>query len=400
MGDPVVEFEFEKHVAALVASSTQALPSQLGISTGEDVARLRRDPSIQAALKKCDDTVDRLRRMQVQLEQAAAEINRQAAAIRSALEPVMSLPPEILSEIFKLIVHTPLCIDEEPDRVLRIAAVCRKWRYTALATRNLWALFDTSRTQAQQVAWLARSSPGPIDVLVKGQDWVAAPLPVTLCHEAFRWRSIMLLDVKSTVDYLDTLMKLPNLRNLQTINLALPGWYYPTDEVERDARDFQSTLPRLKSISIGYIAISNMSTIAENLTNLSLSNVAYPSVEWWKLLRSCQNLDILKLDNNEVLSSGSDRPDSALENIVLPRLQDLTISSDLDGLGDMIFDHVSAPALHSLDVCHYCRLDPSEPCLCMSLRPFVSSVFLSLHKTVSILYLPYHSLSVTTPSLP
>lgn len=378
MGDPLVLSEFDKHVAALVASSTQALPSQLDISVGEDVARLRRDSSIRSALKKCDDAVDKLALMRHVLERAAAEITRQTAAIRSSLAPVMSLPTELLSEIFSFVVHTPE-IKKRPLLILHIATVCKRWRYTALSTQNLWILCPTSLSESQQAVWVARSSPGPIDVDIIVYLGTAPPICPELRHQASRWRSITLCHGRGAkLDCLDTIMELPDLRNLQALSLTLAD-HNPIFNQKRDVRDFKSTFPKLKSVHIRFINISHLHTVAENLTFVSLYGVAYPFSEWWELLSSCPNLEILQLERNELLGFG---PETVLETIVLSKLRDLVIGHDDSRVGDVIFNHISAPMLRSFKTHRHCEsLDA-----CILMRPFVSNTLSRRN-----VYMPNHS---------
>ncbi|KAJ7797341.1 hypothetical protein B0H14DRAFT_3548551, partial [Mycena olivaceomarginata] len=88
----------------------------------------------------------------------------------SIVYPVLTLPPEMTSEIF---IH---CLPSEPEIVfpddapLLLTRVCRAWRQIAISTPALWATFVAEETDSiprlAEIAktWLKRAQKHPLSV--------------------------------------------------------------------------------------------------------------------------------------------------------------------------------------------------------------------------------------------
>ncbi|KAF7305526.1 F-box domain-containing protein [Mycena chlorophos] len=101
----------------------------------------------------------RIREIQERIEQLSAEKETLQRRLDGYSFPVLTLPNEITSEIFRHFLppypQSPPCSGSSSPTLL--AAVCRHWRNIALATPGLWCAISLDASPALVSSWLDRS---------------------------------------------------------------------------------------------------------------------------------------------------------------------------------------------------------------------------------------------------
>lgn len=93
------------------------------------------------------------------MEEECQKLVDERHALRGILSPLCRCPPEVLAEIFSLVVHS----NGRPDsRIVKISLVCKTWREVATGTPDLWnhldIMVDAGRIDVGKIArWLGRS---------------------------------------------------------------------------------------------------------------------------------------------------------------------------------------------------------------------------------------------------
>ncbi|KAJ7286312.1 hypothetical protein C8J57DRAFT_1708629 [Mycena rebaudengoi] len=100
------------------------------------------------------------------------------ATLRGIIVPIRKLPMELLARIFLMVVE-PKCCNQNPQisqgDVMRLSQVSAYWRKVAHSMPRLWATPITLRLKKKPTdgfiavtkAWMDRSSPLPIDIIIK-----------------------------------------------------------------------------------------------------------------------------------------------------------------------------------------------------------------------------------------
>ncbi|KAJ7024329.1 hypothetical protein C8F04DRAFT_1132158 [Mycena alexandri] len=144
------------------------------------------------------------------------------ATLRLFILPIGKLPPELLVEIFKIVVHTPLIVDSNMpswglipgdsgpalQKVLRLSQVSPYWRQLVHSTPQLWAEGVVGVNLNKELTdryldgldtLLTRSSPYPISMSIgRGSDISAAPskssqtLARNVASTARRWENLQI----------------------------------------------------------------------------------------------------------------------------------------------------------------------------------------------------------------
>ncbi|KAF7300780.1 F-box domain-containing protein [Mycena kentingensis (nom. inval.)] len=185
------------------------------------------------------------------LENRAAVFRAKKQELEAALAkisyPILSIPPEITSEIF---VCGTSSLDKFDNWPLVVAGVCRQWRQIALSTPSLWNNFvhilaDSATDPGNLLkTWIARSGALPLNVSlqcsISAQDTKAALAP--LCSEVLRWRSVVLEDIICH-DHHDEGLGFAGDEPEPTPLLALHG-RMPLHDVE------QNSWPALRSLTL------------------------------------------------------------------------------------------------------------------------------------------------------
>ncbi|KAJ6589377.1 hypothetical protein B0H19DRAFT_1103716 [Mycena capillaripes] len=231
--------------------------------------------------------------------------------------PVLTLPNEIISEIF---IHLSPTL---------LTQICGKWREIAITTPALWTTIAFSNIR-QVHTWLSRSGCCPLSIQIEEKDHkISKALRALVPHRA-RWERLDLSIVSSRIPTIQGPM--PLLRHL---HLSI--------EEEMDAFESIVTFreaPLLRTVIADYFALANVILPWTQLTSLTLVAV-YPS-ECVAALQ--QTLNLLHCELHVVLNGGVYTPGLHMR---LPCLKSLTIR-DYDEPVIGFLETFIVPALRSL----------------------------------------------------
>ncbi|KAJ7726497.1 hypothetical protein B0H16DRAFT_1592421 [Mycena metata] len=276
-----------------------------------------------------------------------------AAVLRHLVAPIRSLPAELLAEIFSLTIRDKELLFSSHRHhfqdAYRVSHVCSEWQQIALCTPQLWT--GTVAVTAKEAgadadglrAWLARSDPLPMPVLLQGLwDWEAHHLPPVLeelLRVAPRWR-ILHIDgslppifyqrlTGCTLDSLEAATLLPVYSNDIEIAISSLG-----------------VSPRLRKLEVN--ADPSFDLPWAQLTELTLT---YGSAsESLNILTQCINLVTLTLSADL---------DDAGTDVTLPSLRVLAfyLRSERQTQLSSLLDFLSAPVLEN---CNISIVSPKE----------------------------------------
>ncbi|KAF8207681.1 hypothetical protein K438DRAFT_342507 [Mycena galopus ATCC 62051] len=225
---------------------------------------------IESQICDLEDSIVTLR-----LEQALAQ-----QRLQSYIYPVLTLPPEIVSEIF---IHTlplyPYCpLFTGPFSPTSLTHICREWREIALSTPALWRAIPLSLDPddlpfEEQVRisdlWLKRSGSCRLSIRFDGDDEIGeyrgrvADVLTSVFPHATRWECLK-LEVSSY-----------QLRELEGSNMPLlrhlDMWLHEDSDVAIKAISFRD-LPLLRSVTLNGSAAAWVILPWDQLTSLVLSS--------------------------------------------------------------------------------------------------------------------------------
>ncbi|KAJ7690781.1 hypothetical protein B0H14DRAFT_3665206, partial [Mycena olivaceomarginata] len=146
---------------------------------------------------RLDALNNQIQNLQAKLAQLTRMRDETAESVRqhrSVLHPVRCVPPEILCEIFTLVL---LSADDSMARATapwRLGLICRSWRQAALSYPHLWCsitphLFPALETMETQ---LLRSSNTPLVVSWRGNQPVDSQFLAPVVVHCDRWRTLRL----------------------------------------------------------------------------------------------------------------------------------------------------------------------------------------------------------------
>ncbi|KAJ7187762.1 hypothetical protein C8R46DRAFT_1183515 [Mycena filopes] len=207
--------------------------------------------------------------------------------------PVLTLPPEIVSEIFTHFLPTyPDC--PSPTGALsptRLTQICRAWREISLGTPSLWRAIDLSpkvdrspaRIAQEFDTWVRRSGLCPMAVkfnFLPGAELSSEGLLTSIAAQRARLEHLVLL-LEDTESLHPFSGPMPRLRHL---DLKLDDYYRPDSAIlvfpESDAPllrtvllDFNPVLvalpwTQLTSLTLRYVFPSGCSPVLEQTPNL------------------------------------------------------------------------------------------------------------------------------------
>ncbi|KAJ7902878.1 hypothetical protein B0H14DRAFT_2492582 [Mycena olivaceomarginata] len=306
---------------------------------------------------------------------ASLELRRagllQSAKIQKALlSPIRRLPPEILGEIFSLVVHAifggpdpvnhPPWIRQAPWSLIR---VCRYWYAVALATPLLWSMIsvDLDRTGEQSGVsltelWLQRSKNLPlfVNIVREARARTVARKFGPVLHVALssseRWRTA------------DFSLDFPLLRQITTIHGHLSSLTtllfslalnHSDEDFDEAFRDVFAVAPQLRSLHAlcweQYFATPPFSFPWHQLTRVSSSFTTNTEA-----LCALQKLPAL-IECKLVFGSSEILPVHRHNTILLPYLRSLTLQIDCDHegtytKGTSLLDFLETPCLRSLTI--------------------------------------------------
>ncbi|KAJ7670189.1 hypothetical protein DFH06DRAFT_1321185 [Mycena polygramma] len=286
-----------------------------------------------------------------ELDAQIREVQRTLSALRtekaSALEqlaaykyPVLTLPNEIVSEIFSHFVPPassppPLRGDLSPTI---LTTICKKWGRIALTTPALWKAITFSGFHSEDLRkllrWLSRSRSSPLSLKVRGKFNLSQIFSAIVAHRA-RWER---LDCNMCSSHLSSMGDGPTplLRHLALVVDEKRPLNNPTPPTAtfRDA-------PMLRTAVLSSFAAANLILPWSQLTSLTLVRIT--PEEWVPVLEQTTNLvhcglEIVIPDDDFVLPT----------EVKLLRLETLTVTvaDEIEGC----LEAFVVPALRRLEV--------------------------------------------------
>ncbi|KAJ7075246.1 hypothetical protein B0H15DRAFT_956651 [Mycena belliarum] len=293
------------------------------------------------------------------LEFGHAESQPQVAAQPNAPYPVLTLPPEIILEIFERFLPNypgfPLVVG--PRSPLLLCRICRQWRQIALSTPALWtSILIKNINSPDQLellrAWLARSGDLPLSI------GIVATNNGPRCTEILQ-------------------AALAHCRRWEQAELIVPINIMPL---------LQAEMPLLRALTIGPVVVpvggDGVVSVFEHAPQLKrlthLDAVALYPHECAEILAEALNL----VHCSFMVLMSTDEIPVLPAPIPLPYLRHLTLLSDLSDTSDGDFSYMdllynfTLPALHTLHL--YEPFISTNPLL--HLHEFIARSGCSLHE--------------------
>ncbi|KAJ7653681.1 hypothetical protein DFH06DRAFT_1204464 [Mycena polygramma] len=327
---------------------------------------------------------DRLADLQAQitnLERSLRALRAENALVQARLDsftyPVLTLPSEIMLEIFvHFLPPRPLCPSlRGTESPIFLASICRKWREIALSTPTLWRAIpitlhatDTAfqRQHCMLEEWLERSRSGPLSIRIQS-SWRSRPRPgqplilkVPSFGHRTRWEHLTLFLVDPDLVISDDPM--PLLSHLDVYLDTRKAFTLPL-------------APRLRTVTLNATAASSLTLPWVQLTSVTLRGI-HPT-DCTPILQQTLNVVHCELRLIQGFGGGSDHPD-----LVLPSLKSLALFKESYHLPKSAVGYLNSfivPALLSLRIPErFLRTTSSGPV--DSLASFISKSGCSLQQ--------------------
>ncbi|KAK7026242.1 F-box domain-containing protein [Favolaschia claudopus] len=305
--------------------------------------------------------------LRVRLAEIDSEIEKLQARVHHALDaiiyPILSLPVEITSEIFKQHLIQFFGSPSEADVLpfvdlarardggpLLLSHVCRAWRSIALNMPSLWSRVrvsssetDPSDWQELLQCWLARAGNQSLDLdLTGGLDQnQTARLFSTVAPYSFQWRSFQC--------YWTNPVSIPN----EIIRGRIPCLYELRLWIKRDdvgpgkpeipIITAFSDAPALRKVELSYLAPKSVSLPWAQLTHLDLYGQAIDQAI--QVLHQTPNLERLSTD----LRTGRALHGVQPTPVVLGHVHELSLSNVFDNVTKYL-PYFTVPGLKTLNV--------------------------------------------------
>ncbi|KAJ7658177.1 hypothetical protein DFH06DRAFT_1131185 [Mycena polygramma] len=324
--------------------------SDLGISGHSTVAAqplsVGADTLTPRALReRLADIDNEIAELHKRLAHLATERKPIVEALRSAVYPVLSLPPEITAEIFLQyfngaeiggLIYPRVKAWPPPGGPLPLAGICRAWRDIALALHPIWSNFDilTSpnaipTTEKLLECWLPRAGNHPLDVSLRAQD----SLYTTLAPYFHQLRSLHCsVDSASTFPSHLFRGRVPLLATLAlSFNDTTDGLPTPIDAF--------ADCPQLRKVVLSYFTLPWVALPWGQLTHLDL--LEQTVAECVEILHHTPLLETLVVEL--VPSDEVPQAPVRLEHVHTLKFPEYEANTD-------ILDHVILPALTHLQL--------------------------------------------------
>ncbi|KAI0673333.1 hypothetical protein C8Q78DRAFT_617902 [Trametes maxima] len=293
--------------------------------------------------------------------------------------PILELPDEIITLIFRLVVWSSATADQATLHRVHLSWVCRRFRDVALADQTLWnsVWFRDPPPWTRSLTFIERAGTAPIDVRINDIDPPARP-----DRSATSARPLITVDQINLI--LDALLpKITQLRilvvvldNMQAIEVFMerfsragPPKIMERFEVHRRGAPYlwpkeKSTgvggrlpisryeIPNLRWLSLNGLPIDWNRFPLTNLRTIDLRRMCFQSCptskRWSQILAGCP--DLYKLSLDAAGPQWVDQRLSSIRPVSLPHLRDLIIG-DMSCLFALhIFAHMDAPNIMSLSL--------------------------------------------------
>ncbi|KAJ6589467.1 hypothetical protein B0H19DRAFT_1103917 [Mycena capillaripes] len=292
--------------------------------------------------------------------------------LASYIYPVLTLPNEIVSEIFLQTLDPSGSSLSGPSSPLFLGHICQKWRDIALSTPSLWTTISLTITDRPSPAerrlrlletWLIRSCQCPLSISITDKTQLFAFglrfFDAIVPHQR-RWQTLRLKMPYSIISRIQN--ELPSLRDLQICPLRPPT---------NDPSLIFSGAPKLKIVTLKGSYNAKFKLPWEQLTSLSLLEGGFLD-EIVQILRKTPHLSHLAAQPAQPswIGAGSEIMEvpllqhRLLNALTLPALNHLDVSEPIiPAVVDLIMrSRCPLNALHTIIVARteYCPLLSSE----------------------------------------
>ncbi|KAG2005657.1 hypothetical protein CC2G_002044 [Coprinopsis cinerea AmutBmut pab1-1] len=372
------------------------------VPTEAQIARIR---------ELLDATEDNIEELQAQLNHQS-EIKQLCQLI---LSPMRRIPDDILQEIFLLTVPTDLNQCHDIRGLLRLTAVCSRWRDIALSTARLWnricVMGPRPRSRFRKPVWF--SDPNlRRKYLGWTKAWITrsrkAPLYLYLDLGSFDEDLTVWKDVRSA---LKTFFKpiAPRLHHLTLLSSSLEHILPHSPFTDKTFRQLRSVIiethdeidpndpARTKALTL-FPACSQLHTVDVSNTGLSVERLSFPVENLAHFAMDCLDPDGVpkvmkrwnKLRTLSLSECGfssffpeepSQESSSDNERIIMPNLESLSISFDEFSMDILVYHTLEAfdyPKLTALRLEIPTWFGPRIPE--WSARKEITSLFSKLHE--------------------
>ncbi|KAJ7037700.1 hypothetical protein C8F04DRAFT_1091278 [Mycena alexandri] len=322
--------------------------------TDADIRRLIAESELELASLECKCAEITLKSIECEAPLASSSLFEQrdreritAAVLRHLVAPVRSLPVELLAEIFSLTIRDKEILFSARYKhfqdAYRVSHVCSEWQQITLCTPQLWTgtvavTVEEAGADADGLkAWLARSDPLPVPVVLAGVWNLEAvhlpPVLEELLHVAPRW-GILYLDGFLPPIFYQRLADC-TLDSLEAANLVPLYSHDITNAISS-----LGVSPRLRKLDVN--AAPSLRMPWAQLTELALTyGSASVSLD---ILAQCTNLVKLTLHADLLDDTGTD--------VTLPylRVLRLTLRSERQTQLSPFLDFLATPALETCSI--------------------------------------------------
>ncbi|KAJ7177093.1 hypothetical protein C8R46DRAFT_48401 [Mycena filopes] len=293
------------------------------------------------------------------LKNALSKAELEGKALKQHLSnykyPVLTLPNEVVSEIFLQTVagfRAPLCGRASP---LYLGHICQRWRDIALSTPSLWSSMYISITHPQPKGlqgyihllemWLARSRDCPLSIRFSANyNRGAMSLALaTISAQRARWETIALTMSWHTLPNIQA--DLPLLQSLE-IRLVEPYASAPSAGMAGSARAFFG--PKLTSVKLYGPKVYTVGLPWPQLTSITIHA---PLTDVVQILRTASSLREFSVAVTEIHLVHADYWDPLPSIPPLLHLQSLELTYGIRGRPSALFaflTRLTLPALKQL----------------------------------------------------
>ncbi|KAI0756808.1 hypothetical protein C8Q80DRAFT_1090501 [Daedaleopsis nitida] len=399
----------KKVLSVLDSWNNDALIKQYLATCGEP----RRDIPIDSVLLKARIQMFRSRMFELDALRArtlaegrdSEEVDRELAAIlykRKLLLcmtfPILDLPSEILSIIFRSVVWSSFGADQANTHRLNLTWVCRRFRDVAMNDQTLWnsIWFRDAFPWTRSFEFIKRSGTAPLDIRIDDKDKKTADKDKDKANEA---------DDAITLPQIDLILNaiLPKIRQIRILVVLLKK----EETVERFVTRFSTAghavwleryevhrcgepylwphhkttgsggiiplsvfpTPKLRWLAINGIPVDWETVSTANLVTLDLRRMPIqacpPSKRWLEMLRECPSLYKLHLEAAGPQLRRSVIADlhlhiNRLQRVHLPSLRELILGDVSCAFGIYLLAHMHAPRVMSLTLTHLGKQNYSD----------------------------------------
>ncbi|KAF8214032.1 hypothetical protein K438DRAFT_994045 [Mycena galopus ATCC 62051] len=282
--------------------------------------------------------------------------------------PVLSLPPEITSEIFTQCLPTERDLDvvNAYEAPLLLTHVCRAWRQIAIALPALWTTFDVqnvhdvSHLSEIVQTWFERAQKCPLTVRIHGSlsdNNNASGFMQPFRRHSRQIRSLELEMDEQDFDYMGSpqVLDLPLLQKL-SIRIIHDG-----EDAELETPQVFNNVPLLHEVVMNGVLPSLVILPWQQLRKFT--GKFYSVEDSLEALRIMPSLTECSLSGWELEVDDGDQ----FEAVSHPNLQHLTLlgttadeDEDMGGSNVHILTHITLPCLQTLEICDQNGFDSDE----------------------------------------